>query len=142
MIGHIYYIFGFIPLLLGLAILLKLRKHIEIDQWCIKFEEITKNKPTKEDFRSPEEFNLKSGVEFINGIDLMWMILGIVSQSWYIFISLIMLSLVVSTIKKAIGFNTVSTALTGILLFAKISIYLFLIINHFHLHYDILRVIK
>jgi len=142
MLGHIYYVIGLIPMLMALAILTKLREFNRVKIWKAKFEEITKRPAKKEDFRSIEEYNTFAGVNGIMIIDFIWIVLGLLTGSWYIFLSLISVSIIVNFIRKAINLSIVSNILFGILLITKFLVYLYLIINHFHLHYDTWELIK
>ncbi len=135
-LGHIYYALGLIPLLMTLAVFIKLKDYNKTKEWYSKFEKVTGKKPLKSEFRTLDEYNLYTGVSGITVIDFIWVILGLLTQSWYIFIAIMLLSVVVNLIKKSIGINLISNTLTGILLITKFSVYLYLIINHFHLHLD------
>lgn len=141
-IGHIYYALGLIPLLMTLAMLVKLSEYNRIKEWYIKFEEITKSKPKKTDFRTPEEYNTYTGISGIVIVDFLWIILGILTQSWYIFLTILAISIIINGVKKLTSINVVSDILTSIILITKFSVYLYLIINHFHLHYDTWQVVK
>jgi hypothetical protein len=141
-LGHIYYALGLIPLLMALAVLIKLKDYNKTKEWYSKFEKVTGKKPLKSEFRSVDEYNIYTGVSGITMMDLTWVILGLLTQSWYVFISIIVLSVIVNLIKKSVGLNVISNVLTGFLLITKFSVYLFLIINHFHLHYDVWDILK
>ena len=141
-LGHIFYAIGLIPLLMLTATLIKLREYNKIKKWYNKFEEVTKKKPIKGEFRTPDEYNLFAGVSGIIAIDLVWMLLGLLTQSWYVFLAVLSLSIVLNLTKKLIGTNIISNSMTAIVLFVKISIYLYLIINHFHLHYNTWQLVQ
>jgi hypothetical protein len=141
-IGNIYYALGLIPLLMTILVFLKLKEITKIQEWYLKFEKITQKKPIKSDFRSIDEYNIHIGIISIYTIDFIWVILGILTQNWYIFILIIILTLITNFTKKSVGLNLVSMALSGFILSIKFFVYLFLIINHFHLHYDIWKLLK
>lgn len=127
---------------MSLAILLKLRDYNKVKEWYIKFEEITKSKPKKTDFRSIDEYGIYAGVSGIMAIDFIWITLGLLTQSWYVFLAMLAMSLILNFIKNRINLNPVSTIITSIILITKFSVYLYLTINHFHLHYDTWTLIK
>lgn len=141
-LGHIYYTIGLIPLLMSLAVLIKLRDYNRVKEWASKFEEITKSKPKKTDFRSTEEYSIYTGVSGVLAVDFIWCVLGLLTQSWYVFLSILTISLVLNFVKRSINLNPISTIITSIILITKFSVYLYLIINHFHLHYDTWQVVK
>lgn len=141
-LGHVYYTLGLIPLLMSLAVLIKLSDYNRVREWYFKFEEITKSKPKKTDFRSIDEYNIYAGVSGVIAVDFIWSVLGLLTQSWYVFLSLLIMSLTLNIIRKSINISTISSIISSIILFTKFSVYLYLIINHFHLHYDTWQLIK
>lgn len=134
MLGHIYYTLALIPLLMTLAIIIKLNEYNKIKEWYSKFEEITKSKPKKEDFRSVDEYGIYAGTSGIMYIDFIWVLLGLLTASWYVFLSILAISIVVNILKKIPLIKIMSPIFNYILLSVKFSVYLYLIINHFHLH--------
>ena len=141
MLGHIYYVIGLIPMLMALATLTKIREFNNIKIWKSKFEEITKRPVRKEDFRSIDEYNTYAGINGIMIIDFIWVVLGLLTGSWYVFLTMLSISLLVNFIRK-MTISVISNILFSILLISKFLVYLYLIINHFHLHYDTWNLIK
>ncbi len=142
MLGDIYYTLGLIPLFMTLALLIKLKEYNRVKEWYIKFEEVTKIKPIKSDFRTDSEYTTFIGASGIMAIDFMWMMLGILTQSWYVFLFVLIISLVLNKIKTGIKITILSNFLTFIIIANKFLVYLYLIINHFHLHIDTWEVVK
>jgi hypothetical protein len=142
MLGHIYYTLGLIPLLMTLAIIIKLRDYNRVKEWYSKFEKVTGGKPKQEDFRSTDEYSIYTGVSGIMILDFIWIILGLLTQSWYIFLFILSFTIVLNIIKKAISLDIISRLTTAIIIITKFSVYLYLIINHFHLHYNTWEVVK
>lgn len=140
--GDLFYASGLIPLLLMISFLLKIRNFNRVSEWYIKFEKVTGKVPKKSDYRTPDEYDIYTGVSFISIIDFVWMILGLLSNNWYVFLSLMLLSIIVNLSKKYINIILISNFLTFLLISVKIFVYLCLILNHFHFHYDIWKVLK
>lgn len=142
MLGDIYYALGLIPLLMTLGLLIKLREYNRTKEWYIKFEEVTKKKPLKSDFRSDDEYTTFIGASGIMAIDFVWVSLGLLTQSWYVFLFVLIYSIMFNMLKKAVNVNIISNIFTFIIISNKFLVYLYLIVNHFHLHIDTWMIIK
>lgn len=141
MIGHIYYIFGLLIILSIISIIANFNKFYSIEEWHNKFKKVTGKYPEKKEFRNSEEYNLKSGISILSYIEFTWLLLGILTSSWYMFISLFIYIMIVSSIIKPVRFNVIGKIVSFHLVLVRFSIYLFLVINHFHLHIDVLSIV-
>jgi hypothetical protein len=70
------------------------------------------------------------------------MIIGLLSQNWWIFILLLILQISVTRLHKLLNFSFFDKAIVFSFIFGKFLLYLYLVINHFHLHNDNLLLIK
>ncbi len=134
MIGHLYYAIGLTILIVSVNFILNFFKLNKISTWSRKFVKVTGNTPSIQDYRSTEDYEVSKFLSIYNIIEPLWMVFGLMSASWYVFLFLIFLRYLMKIIKnKYIG-----------LVFAivKSLLILFLIINHFHLHIDLLEIIK
>ena len=141
-LGHIYYLIGILVCILILSLLSKHKKSLDIRKWYVKFKQVTGEKPTKEQFRSKEEFKIFEESNSIMLIELIWIIGGLITSSWYIFLCILFLSFIQTKLLKPFRFTFLYNIASLSFLFSKFFVYLFMIINHFHLHQDIYLLIK
>lgn len=142
MLGHIYYTLGLIAILSTLSMIMKLKKMNSIREWFDKYKQITGKTPEKKDFRSKEENDLYTGLSVLAAFDFIWALGGLLTGSWYVFLSLMVYALIIGIIIKPFKYTLIGTIISIHFLLFKFFVYLFLVINHFHLHYDILSIIK
>lgn len=142
MTGHIYYAIGLLVILSSLTMIMKFKKMNSIREWFDKYKVITGNSPEKADFRSKEESDLYRGISTLGIFEFMWVIGGLLTSSWYVFLSLFIYALIVGLIIKPFKYTFFGSIISIHFLLLKIVVYLFLVINHFHLHYDIFNIIK
>ena len=142
MIGHIYYIFGLLIILSIISIIANFNKFYSIEEWYNKFKKVTGKYPEKKQFRNTEEYNLRLGTSILGYIEFTWLLLGILTSSWYIFIALFLYMTIISSIIKPIRFNIIGKVVSFHLILVRFSTYLFLVINHFHLHIDVLSIVR
>ena len=134
-LGHIFYFIGLFDLIMSFSNMFNFLKFITIKNWFDSFKKITGKDAKKSDFRSPEDYNIFSIYVTFIFAEFFWLLFGLATSSWYIFLPLLTLDMcykffVSSTsnllsLKKVIG-QTFSCI--------KFSIILILILNHFHLH--------
>lgn len=142
MIGHIYYTIGLFITFLILYSILKWKKIYRINEWCQKYEKVTRHKPNKKDFRNKDDFNTINVAYLIQIFEVLWLFGGLLTASWYIFIIILMLQLVYKYLLKIIKFSFFNKIISVSFLFSKFLLYLYLVINHFHLHQDTYLLIK
>jgi hypothetical protein len=142
MLGHIYYAIGLLIVLLSLSMIINFKKISSIKEWFSKYKKITGKKPETKDFRNEEERKLYSGIMVLSTIEFTWVVGGLLTGNWYAFLSLLIYSLVINLISRPIKYTIIDKIIAFHFLFLKFLLYLFFVINHFHLHYDILTIIK
>ena len=133
MLGNLYYIIGLFIMILSFSNLLNFLKFNKIRNWVMKFKKVTKNDVTIEDFKKESDYNLFTLYSSFIVIEFVWLLLGLTSNNWYLFLILISLN----SIYK-FNINIVSTTIGFIFSVFKFISILFLIINHFHLHLNII----
>jgi|LakMenEpi03Aug12_release.lakeMendotaPanAssembly.Ray.scaffolds.fasta_scaffold54809_4 hypothetical protein len=142
MLGHIYYAFGLIIVVSLLTILIKFNQISNIREWYSKFKKVTGKTPKEKDFRSKEESVLYSSFSSVLLFEFSWTILGLLTNSWYVFLLLFIITLIINLIKRPIEFTFIDKVLGFIIILLKLLIYLYLVINHYHLHFDTWSYIK
>jgi len=134
MIGNIYYAFGGLLILALLKILTSFRSFYKIGEWQTKFQKITSKKPIKSDFRSIEEYNLFQRSVVISLVEILWIIVGLFTASWSIFLSIIILSQLLRIVFKPIKYTLPHFVMAYTFFIIKLSVYCYLFVNHFFLH--------
>lgn len=140
MLGDIFYFTGLFLFFLTASKTLNFFKFMDIYEWLIKFKKVTEKNPIKTDFRSEDEYKLFLSYTFITLSETIWFICGLLSQSWIIFglvliismLSRVLFNLLPFTLQKYLGF---------LISLFKTAVILILVINHFHLHKDLVSYI-
>lgn len=141
-LGHIYYTLGLIVILSVVFMLIKLNTYLLAKEWYLKFEKVTGKKPAKSDFRSQDELTVFYGISSLSVVEFIWIVAGLLTSSWYVYLSLLVYSFIMGYINKSTSLLFVKRITIGHFLIIKIFVYLYLVVNHFHLHYDTLQIIK
>ena len=142
MIGHIYYAIGLLVAFSILSIILRFRKIYSTKEWAEKYEKVTGKKPIRKDYRNKEEHSASETSGILSSIEIMWIIGGFITNSWYVFGSILVISFLLNLIIKPIKFTFFHKYISLSFLMTKFSVYLYLIINHFHLHLDTWSIIR
>lgn len=138
--GHLFYFFGLILVISNMNLLAKFFSFLKTKEWMESFKKITKKEPDVKDFKKTddlERFNSLNGVLILN---VLWLIIGILSKSWKVFLLLLILNYTINLLTHFFGqYKMVSK----IIQFCKVLILTIFIalltINHFHLHLDLFR---
>lgn len=142
MLGQIYYGIGLIFVMISLSMITKFKKINLVKEWFVKFRNITGKDPESKDFRSEEEKNLYVGITTLSTFEFIWLFFGLLTSNWYVFLVILSYGVIVNQIVKPMRFTIAGKIVSLHFLLLKFLVYLFLVINHFHLHYDILNIIK
>jgi|ERR1035437_5419518 hypothetical protein len=143
-LGHIFYAFGLIVLLLDFLHLLGFNKIYKVSEWISAFKKINKKNPKKRDYRSEEDYSFATFQTLFIALEFFWLVFGLLSSSWKVFIFIFIIGLVIKgiqfTINKLSGseFNIVDKFLSYPYLIFKCALIVVLIINHFHLHINLI----
>lgn len=141
MLGHIFYFIGLIIFLANVGTLSNFFKFTKIKEWTIKFNKVAKRNPIKSDYKEKEYDQLIS-FGFLMAINFIWIFFGLLTKSWVIFSILLLFNLLVNLLTKTIGqFSTISTIIQFIKLLVITGMVGLLVINHFHLHLNLYKII-
>jgi len=88
MLEDLFYLFGLLIYFLSLIRVFRYFKFIDSREWILAFKKVTKNEPTKDDFRDPEDYNLIVTLGCLSVIETIWIILGLITNEWIIFFSI------------------------------------------------------
>jgi hypothetical protein len=140
MIG-IYYIIGILVALSSISTILKFGKLYSIKEWKEKYEKVIGRKPLKREFRSKKEYSLLESSNILSLFEFVWVLGGLFTSIWYVFISIFIVSYLFNFILKPIKFTIIHKLSTLIFLLTRLCLYLYLIVNYFYLHQDIYNII-
>lgn len=142
MLGHIYYSLGLISVFIICSMILKFRKNYSLSEWKEKYEKIIGRKPLKKDFRDKKEYyeNIRLGI--LNFYEVGWVLIGLLSNSWFIFAGILIFSITISYFIKPFRYTILHKIFVFMFLLFRLSLYVFVITNHFFLHINLLDKIK
>jgi hypothetical protein len=141
MLGHIYYFFGLILFLINISIVSKFGTIYKIKEWVIKFKKVTSREPSQKEYKD-KDFQYFSSYASISIMNFLWMFFGLITKSWYVFSFTIIINICVNLFTKHIGEFTIIGRILQLLKAIFTSLIIgFLVINHFHLHLDIYKMI-
>lgn len=137
MLLHIYYLIGILVVLTLSYQIFNFKKFEKLNQWLISFKKVTGENALKSDFRHIDDYNMILTRNIYAIFEMMWVLLGIITNNWFVFIWLIIYSKFFGMAVKNIRYTYLGKAMFFKLLLGKFIIYSFLILNHFHFNIDI-----
>lgn len=142
MMSSIFYFIGIFILMYIISQLVNFNKNFHLIEWLDKFEKITKRKPLDKDFRNESDLNLFKLRNTMLPIEGFWIILGFITNNWFIFVSIVIYGKIIGFIFNKIKYSIISKYLYLHFFILKTILYGFMIINHFHLELDLWVIIK
>ena len=142
MISDLFYIIGLFILIISFSNAINFIKFNSIRRWALTYRKVTGSDVLKKDFKSNEDYNIFTIYSLFLVVESIWFIIGLISASWYVFLLLLCVSLILILINKYFGYNIIFTTIGFIFSFLKFPVILFLILNHFHFHLDILTYLE
>lgn len=137
MLSDIYYFFGIFILLSVISQLLKHNEIFSLSEWYEKFEKVTGKKATKTDFRKESEWNLFISKNILLVIEGFWIIFGLITNNWFIFVLLIIYGKLIGLFFGKAKYSIIGKYIYFQYFLLKSILYVFMIINHFHLELDL-----
>lgn len=142
MLGHIFYFFGLFIALMSLSNLLNYFKYLKVRNWSETFKKVTNHPPIMTDFRNKDEYNVFITYPIFSFLQMIWFIFGLISNSWYVFLTIIVSNILISYFSRSINFLLIEKIIGFSFNLIKLVLVLLLIINHFHLHYDWIELLR
>lgn len=136
MIGSIFYFLGLFVLLMSFSNAFNYLKYVSIKDWIDSFKKVTRKEPVRSDYRSPEDYNIFSIYATFAFVEFIWIIVGITSRSWYVFLSIILIEMIFKFLILRLKSILIKQILGQIYTILKFITILLLILNHFHFHYN------
>jgi hypothetical protein len=141
MIGDIFYFIGLLILIMSSSNLINFLKFFEIRKWALTFKKVTGKDVDRKDFKSNEYYNIFIIYSTFILFESIWFLLGLITSSWYIFLGLTTLSVLVRII-NFLKIDFISKIVGFSFQIIKFLIILALILNHFHFHLDWLQLFR
>lgn len=135
--GHAFYGFGVLVLMSVILSLSRFNRLYKTREWLVKFKRVTGNEPSIIDFRSRKDHTLYNNHNALLMIELVWVLLGLITGSWYMFLSVIVLGLILNFTFGKIKFTMIGKIISFKFVLYRALLYSFLILNHFWLHIDV-----
>lgn len=136
-IGHIFYFIGLFILIMSFSNMFNFLKYISIKNWSDTFKKVTGKDPKKAEFRSLEDYNIFSIYVTFVFVEFMWILVGLTSSSWYVFLTLLFLELFYRFFISITSLTFLFNKIIGQIFYClKFIVILLLILNHFHFHLD------
>lgn len=130
-LSHIYYIFGLIVLLSNISFIFKFNKIFSVLEWYTVFNEVTGSKPKLNDFRKKEDYNIFANRNILSTFEIFWILIGLFTTNWLYFLIIICYITIVNLVFYKRKFSIMSKISSFIFALVRISIYSYLIVNHF-----------
>jgi len=140
--GHLFYLIGIFILLAISSNLINFNNYFKIRNWIQTFKKVTQKDPQVSDFREKKDHEIYTTYSAISVVEFFWYMIGITSNSWYIFCSLIFLNLMFNVIAFGLPTGIIGKTLLKIFILTKIIVVISLILNHFHFHLDWLQLLR
>jgi len=141
MIGNLFYFIGLLILIMSSSNLINFLKFFKIRKWTLTFKKVTGNDVDRKDFKSNEDYNIFTIYSTFVLFESIWFLLGLITSSWYIFLGLTTLSVLVRII-NFLKIDFISKIVGFSFQIIKFLIILALILNHFHFHLDWLQLFR
>jgi hypothetical protein len=141
MFGHLFYFLGLIIFITNLNLIFEFFDYIKLKEWVHSFKKVTKREPLEKDFKKGDYEKHRKYAGII-GLYLIWLFVGFISDSWKVFMILLLFVRLIDLICYLIGEFKMFCKLLNLskLILLTISI-LILCINHFHLHLDLYQLL-
>jgi hypothetical protein len=137
--GDFFYSIGLFIIILNLASLLQYKKIFDITEWLSKYKLVTGKNPVIEDFRNKGDHDLLLFWSFTVVSTVMWMLFGLLSNQWGVFLFIFLVNIALNSAKKIFSsIRKIKLLLTFIKSFIGLSIIVFLVLNYFHFKLDLM----
>lgn len=134
-----YYGIGLFVVLLNIIVLFNHTLIFNTVDWAFKFKKVTKRNPQVKDFTEGLCFNSLLFWSFTVVVSVSWIIIGILSGLWFIYLGLLLSNITFNRLSKL--FDRMPN-IRRKLMFTKCliltAVISFLVLNHFHFKIDLI----
>lgn len=140
--GDIFYSIGLLIIILNIVTILKYERIFDITEWLFRYKNVTGRNPIVENFRNKEDHDLLLFWSCTVVLTVIWMLFGLLSSDWIIFLFVFLFNIFFNYTKKLFSeIRKVKMFITLIKSFIGLFIIIFLVINHFHIQLDLMKVL-
>ncbi len=132
MISNIFWFFGFIQFISLFVYIFRFRKINQSFEWNYKFKQIVGTNPIKQDFKNKESYNLFTNRVVLSLIEIIWIIFGLITNKWIIFLSILIILLTINFGLDKWRFSIIDNLVRFIFIVIRCLIYIVLSIQNFH----------
>jgi hypothetical protein len=141
MFGNIYYFFGLILFLIDLGLLMNFFKIQKTRNWIDSFFKVTKRKPNESEIKI-DEYQRVNSFQQTFAFNFLWIFFGLISKNWKFFLVILFLNFFLNIISKAtVSQKKIYSTVEFVKFFIVTFSIGFSVINHFHLHLDIIKML-
>lgn len=141
-IGSLYYISGVFAIIKLLHSLKDFQKVSNIKEWCFRFRLVIGRSPKSEEYPDKKDVETDAAHKALDAFDFLWMAAGLLSGNHSIFAILMAAWIANAILAKYLSFGTLWKFFSFMIILAKISLYSWMICNHFFIHGDISAILK
>jgi hypothetical protein len=132
MISNIFWFFGFIQFISLFGYIFRFRKINQSFEWNYKFKQIVGLTPRKQDFKNNESYNLFTNRVVLSLIEIIWIIFGLITNKWIIFLSILIILLTINFGLDKWRFSIIDNLIRFTFIVVRCLIYISLSIQNFH----------
>lgn len=140
--GYIFYGFGLIIILSCIMAIIQFKKIWFVREWFVKFKEVTGDTPKLNDFRSEDDLTLYTNRKLLDGLELMWIFVGLFTSNWPIFLIIFLTSIILKVIFSGIKYTLFGKIISIKFLVIRTLIYLLITVDYFYLHLDLIGLLS
>lgn len=140
MLANLFYFCGLFLFLFQFLLISKFHKFLYLKEFFEKFEKVTNRKPQKEDF-SEIDYQLYSFILLTNLFTAIWYFCGLIGSNWLVFLVYFISNPILTLITKSSKSKLLFTFVEFNRLVIVTLLTALLVINHFHLHLNLTKLI-
>jgi hypothetical protein len=129
MFNYIFYSIGLLIIINLLLVLATFKKRFFVIEWYDKYQKLIGKKPTREEFRSENDYKLFKSQGLTNIIESLWVILGLITPYWYVFLGIIIYGKICKIIFNKIKYNFLSRIVIIQNILIKLIAYIILLVT-------------
>lgn len=131
-LSSIFWFFGFAFVISLIGYIFNFKKINFCLEWYYRFSEVTGRKPKQNEFRNQNDYNLFSNRLFLSLFELLWILFGILTTKYFIFLSIFLTLLIIHFGLDKWRFSKVDNYIRFLFILFRAIIYLVMIVEHFH----------
>lgn len=140
MLLNIFYFIGLFIIIINLIKLKKYSNFVDVKEWVLKFNKVTKSNAEKSDFKSEDDYYLLIGLSALSIFEFIWILFGVISDNWIIFTIMLLINLILNQIFQ-IGVTKFQKVIGTMFIVFKLIITIIMVLNHFHFSVDIQKIL-